>query len=130
MNAIDHAISELEERLPGLTGNHMSEVIARGGVAFWSPDITYMGIPLDLDEQAQLEDLRPDAPEEHSLFVLYIGGDMTSLPAHFPLFKRLGYTHLIWSRGMKPGTNRWRRASIDHFSDLFTACQTPLNKKS
>lgn len=119
MNAITSAVEKLEECLPGLTGDHMREVVCRDGVAFWSPQLTYMGIPLDVDEQAQLEGVPPDAPHESSLFVLYIGGDARELLPHIPIFRKLGYTHFIWSRMMKPGTKRWRRANIEHFSHVL-----------
>lgn len=96
----------------------LDAVEARYGVAFLSSRIVYLGVPVDEDMDALPLHVF-DGPGERGLLVLFIAGDMALLPGHLSHFRELGFTHIVWKRGFKPGTQRWRRAPLDQWSKKF-----------
>ncbi|MCD8071099.1 MAG: hypothetical protein LUE08_06945 [Akkermansiaceae bacterium] len=118
MNAVESMLAKMPR---SDSWDSLDAVLSRDGVAFFSPRIVYLGVPLAEDMAGVPAEVR-DGPGERGLVVLMIAGDMRFLPEHFCHYRSLGFTHLIWQRGYKPGTKRWRRASIDDFQRKFEAC--------
>lgn len=116
MNAIKTLIetigdSELETAL--------SEIIQRGGIMHLGTDISYIGLPI-VHEMTALPDNILKLKDK-GLVVICIAGDMSYLPEHMPHFLSLGYTHVVWRRGYKGGTKRWRAETIENYTNRFKA---------
>lgn len=116
MNAITTLIetigdSELETAL--------SEIIQRGGIMHLGTDISYIGLPI-VHEMTALPDNILKLKDK-GLVVICIAGDMRYLPEHMPHFLSLGYTHIVWRRGYKGGTKRWRAETIENYTNRFKA---------
>lgn len=95
------------------------EVIQRGGIMHLGTDISYIGLPV-MKEMTALPDNILKLKDK-GLVVICIAGDMSHLPEHMPHFISLGYTHIVWKRGYKAGTKRWRAETIENYTKRFRA---------
>lgn len=106
--AHERAFRMCEEKEKGLWFNHIKTALESGGVVHVEPSLAYAIAPYDpLDGE-------PDT----TAAVLFCTGSGYELGKHAKYLEKLGYTHVLWTRGFKKGTKRLQKYPIGHFAEL------------
>ncbi|MCD8071181.1 MAG: hypothetical protein LUE08_07355 [Akkermansiaceae bacterium] len=109
MNAMEHMKRRLEGESPEYLANLFEACSRSGGLLFFSPGLCYALARYDPVEGRHAE----------TGCVLYIDGDASLLIDQERSVRQEGFTHLAWQRGLKPGTKRWKKTTIDNFKRLL-----------
>lgn len=108
MNAIEEALSLMDEKGAELAAEHTLVALRHGGFAVWLPEVVCVCVPWDPVE----------GDHEHTMTVLFCGGDVQRLAEYGEQWAERGYTHVIWCRGFKAGRQDLQKFALGRWARL------------